>query len=107
MKFTETITNTQIRRAAKKFTSRHAFEKGDKRHYAAAQRRGMLDEVCAHMTKRKRWTRAELEAEALKYKTRNAFKTGSYRAYMAAQYHGCLQDICAHMPLFAPPDVSQ
>lgn len=40
-----------IRNEALKYDTRTKFAHGSKRHYAAAQRRGIIDEVCAHMKK--------------------------------------------------------
>lgn len=88
-------------KAAKKFKTRHEFQKGDISPYITAHREGWLDEVCAHMTLVKRpkdhWTLPMLREEAAKYQTRNAFALGSTSAYMAARNQDVLDDVCKHM----------
>ena len=91
---------------AAKYTARGAFQRGSRRAYSAARRRGILDRICAHMGGRKaplKWTDEMLAAEALKYTTRGAFQRGSKRAYSAALRRGILDRICAHTSALYEP----
>ena len=86
---------------ALKYSSRHEFSEGSNSAYRAAQRRGLLDEICGQMTglyKHKYWTEAEIHAAAKRYKTRTAFQFGAQKAYKAAYERGIVDEVCAHMP---------
>ncbi|MDZ7643236.1 MAG: hypothetical protein U5K76_02750 [Woeseiaceae bacterium] len=58
--------------------------------YKAAHKRGILDEVCSHMTELKTdWTYEMLAAEARKYSSRTDFSANS-NAYQIAAKRGML-----------------
>lgn len=86
---------------ARQFTTRRAFYEGDPSAYVSAKRKGILDDVCAHMfTGRFKWTKAMILSAAKRYKTRTEFAKGNKAAYSAAARHGILDEACAHMPKY-------
>ena len=92
----------KVKEEAKKYDSRSAFQRGCVSAYAVAYRRGILDEVCAHMqnmraTPRK-WTPEAIQAAANKVSTRGEFTKTYGGAYIAAMRLGILNEVCAHMP---------
>ncbi len=89
----------KIQEKANRCKSRRDFVTRYKCAYKAAVNRGILDEVCTHMTRliRKNWTYEEMIEEALKYKTRKEFKVSS-PAYQIAIKRNLLDQICSHMP---------
>lgn len=96
LKWTEELCKVE----ALKYNTRYEFQKGSRQAHAAAQRQGILENICKHMVTAKRevyWTRERIEAEAIKYKKRSAFAKGSGGAYNAARKNGWLDEICLHM----------
>ena len=92
-------TDKALREIAAGCKTRTEFYTKHRQAYAAAQRREMLDEVCAHMSiQNGMWDEASATAEAKKYTTRGAFASGSAGAYNYAYRRGLLDTICAHMP---------
>jgi len=105
-------TDELIAARASKYKTRKAFEQGDRNAYAAADRRGILDQVCAHMiAQRVEWTDEMLAAKAREYGTRGAFKKGCLNAYDAALRHGIMDQICSHMEAqlteWTPEDIAE
>lgn len=93
-------TKARCIKAAKKFKTRHEFQKGDISAYITARREGWIEEACAHMGESRHngyWTRERIAAEALKYSGRHAFEKGSGGAYHAAYRDGILDEVCGHM----------
>lgn len=91
---------------ALKYSTRSEFQAKNRRAYAAAQRQGLVGEICGHMytaPRKLKWTKSRLMEEALKYKSRVAFSKGSGGAYKSARKQGLLDLICAHM---IPEDVN-
>jgi len=85
-------------KGALEYTSRSAFEAGNKKAYNAALKRGIMDEVCIHMKpKRKVWTEDEIKNIALMYTGRRLFELGDRNAYQAALKRGLLDTVCSHM----------
>ena len=86
---------------ARKYAGRVAFQKGAKRFYIAARRRGWLDEICSHMdylrNPSNEITLERCAAEARKYETRTDFAKGSAGFYIKARRMGWLNEICEHM----------
>lgn len=83
---------------ALKYQSRSEFRNLSRNAYAAAQRRGILQDICEHMLDgRTIWSYEALTHEANKYKRRIDFISGSYKAYQSALYLGILDRICSHM----------
>lgn len=93
-------TDEDLVQEALKYKTRSAFCNDSNGAYNIALRRGVLDEICAHMQVSNihpKWTKEELMQEALKYETRGAFFRKSNNAYQAARKRGILDEICAHM----------
>jgi hypothetical protein len=77
--------------------------------YLSAQRKGWLDEVCAHMAPKKirasklsaptrrQWDEKTVREEALKHSTRSAFASAAQGAKLAAKKLGILDEVCSHM----------
>ncbi|WP_198781038.1 GIY-YIG nuclease family protein [Shewanella putrefaciens] len=98
LKWTEEL----CREEALKYQTRYDFQKGNRKAHAAAQRQGILEQICVHMIVPKRqiyWTKERLAKEALKYQTRAAFSKGSGSAYGTVRKNGWLDEICSHMVL--------
>ena len=90
-----------LKAAAAGYKTRGEFQKGAKGAYLSALRRGLLDEVCAHMEQRQKpkgyWTLERCKEEALKYESRVAFMRGSGSAYNVVLRNKWLEEVCAHM----------
>ncbi len=85
---------------ALKYSTKSDFEAKNRKAYAAAQRQGLIGEICGHMQKapkKLKWTKDRLMEEARKYKYRVAFSKGSGGAYNSARKRGLLDEVCAHM----------
>lgn len=94
-------TKEQCHLEAIKYTSRSKFQRGSRRAYAAAYRKGWLDEVCSHMKRLVKpngyWTKERCHAEALKHLTKRDFKKHALHPYIAAHRNRWLKEICTHM----------
>tara|TARA_Y100000022_G_scaffold144383_1_gene126109 strand:- start:1309 stop:2679 length:1371 start_codon:yes stop_codon:yes gene_type:complete len=90
-----------LHKESKKYQFRVEFQRESKGAYLAALRRGILDEVCAHMVRQLAapgfWNYENCEAEARKYDARGKFMRGSASAYNASLTNGWLDEICKHM----------
>jgi len=84
---------------AKKYRWKREWQQASASAYAAAHRRGWLDEACRHMAVRweAKWDRAAVIASARKYGGRAEWKSGALGAYKAALRHGWLAEATAHM----------
>jgi hypothetical protein len=79
---------------AMKYNSRKKFETGSKHAYKTASKRGIMDELCSHMTSfQTNWTVDMIREEALKYNIKIEFSKGSKNAHRAAQKRGILNEI--------------
>jgi hypothetical protein len=99
-------THKMLQKEALKYKTKKEFQVGNYAAYTAAQKRGILDEICKHMIPgfktgenhyNFKWTDKKLRKEALKYTTRAEFQKGSGAAYNAALKRGILDEICSHM----------
>jgi hypothetical protein len=98
----------KLQEEASKYKTRNEFCKHGNKAYQAAQKKGLLDKICAHMEDRIpsvgkdsnnfKWTIEKLQTEASKYKTKGEFAEKSFNAYQSAIYQDLLDKICAHMP---------
>lgn len=89
-------TDKLLHKEALKYNTRKEFRKTTA--YYAARRRGIVDDICKHMTpKQIRWTRKTLHQEALKCNTRYEFKKNNPGAYSSAHRRKIFEDICSHM----------
>jgi len=76
------------------------FRSGANKAYQASSKRGILDEITSHMTrKRTIWSKEMLKEEALKYNSRIDFYRNNSSAYQIAIKSGILDDICSHMAI--------
>ena len=92
-------TKEMIVEEAKLFSDRGEFSRESSKAYKAAQKRGLLDEVCSHMTcYYTKWTDELLYATAKKYDSRSDFQKYSQGAYLAAKRFGIFEEVCKHMP---------
>jgi hypothetical protein len=75
------------------------FRNKSNNSYSIAQKRGILDNICAHMepSKTKAYTFLKLKTEALKYNKRIDFINEGHKYYDAAMSRGILDEICSHM----------
>lgn len=98
--------DTNIKRAASECETRKEFEKKYVSGYHAAIKKGILDEVCAHMLHggRKWHTLEQIKKEAEKYESRVEFSIKSSGAYQAALKYGWLDNVCSHMVETKKPD---
>lgn len=96
-------TDELLAEEALKYSSRHAFAVGASSAYTLANRRKILDKICAHMTKKRvAWSKDLVFKVAREYETRTEFFRGDRAAYAAAQRMGIFDEACAHMPKYAP-----
>ena len=88
-----------LKEEAKKYKTRGEFNTKSKGAYLSAYRKGILDQICAHMDPsiNAPYTLDELQIEALKYTTRWEFQKKSHGEYQAAYRRGLLDKICGHM----------
>ena len=103
---------SKTRKYTKKFCRQIALQYSDKtdfrncnlHFYSYICRRGWIDELCEHMTQRKKkngyWTKDKCKEEAKKYSNRTEFHTKSQAAYGAAFKKGWLDEICSHMSYY-------
>ena len=88
----------EIKASAARYQSRIAWRRGDPAAYHAAKRRGLFDDVCAHMPRSPRQLSLEaLMASAAPYTSRSEWKQADPSAYTRASQRGLLDIVCAHM----------
>lgn len=89
-----------LRKEALKYKTRNSLSTNCPSARTMAQRKGVWNEICAHMepSKTEAYTFEELKVEALKYSTRGDFQKNSFSIYGAALRKGLIDKICAHMP---------
>ena len=93
-------TEEEIRAEALKYSTRTEFLRGSPA-YQAAHLKGIVNEVCAHMVKKKKDPKEKTESireEAKKYTTRRDFRLGSPNEYRQASRAKILSNVCNHMP---------
>lgn len=92
------ISDEQIRATAQTYTELGAFIKDHRDLYQAARRRGLLQEVTAHMLRKyAEWSVVEMRATAQTYTEVGAFKKDHSSMYQAAQRRGLLKEVTGHM----------
>ncbi len=96
----------KIKEAIKDFTSFKQWQEEDKKTYAAAQRRGLLDDksITGHLIKTEgkpisKWTKNAVLEDALLDDTRSAWKLRSPAAYRASRDRGYFDEAVKHMTL--------
>ena len=94
-------TKTLCKQIASQYSDKTEFHKNNSYFYRYISKRGWLDELCTHMTQKKKsngyWTKEHCQEQALKYKKRIQFQKGNPAAHSAAFKNGWLDEICAHM----------
>ena len=93
-------TNEALAHEARNYNSRTAFSTGSPSAYVIARNRGILDDICAHMTDGNvKWTDESIREEARKYSLKTDFRRKSASAYRTACIQGkdYVLDICRHM----------
>jgi predicted GIY-YIG superfamily endonuclease len=86
-----------LRDEALKYKTRLSFQKLSSGAYQSSKSRGILNEICKHMSDRFIWTQENIKQEALKYKTRSDFSKGSVSAYCSSIKMCILDEVCSHM----------
>jgi len=86
-----------IEAAALEHKTKSEFKERKPYAYQTAIKRGILDQVCSHMSGKVKWTKEMIQAAALEHETRHEFEKRNNAAYRAAQYHGILDKVCCHM----------
>ena len=87
-----------LKKLTEPYTRRIDFKNNHPKEYAAALKRGILDEICSHMPGKKVDTLEELIEKAKPYSRRVDFLKGDRSAYMSAQRHGWIDIVCKDMP---------
>ena len=99
----------KIRKYTKEFCRQIALQYSDKTDFRTSNphfynyicSRGWIDELCKHMTQRKKrngfWTKERCKEEAKKFCNRTEFHKKSSSAYDSAFKNGWLDEICSHM----------
>jgi hypothetical protein len=83
-----------------KYKTRGEFSKLSRKAYDIAWQRGILDDICGHMSQVLQYHTIEsLTEEALKYKTKEDFKKESHNCHGAATRLGIMDAICGHMDI--------
>lgn len=83
---------------SKRYDSVYDFKMGNPSAYAVIIRKGLLDELCGHMTRREKfWTDEELAEVALKYDSIKEFSKKESAAYDRILKRGLLEKLCSHM----------
>lgn len=94
-------TKAFCRQIALQYSDKTEFRNHNPHFYGYMCRRGWIDELCEHMTQRKKrngyWTKERCKEEAIKYSRRTDFQKYDKPAYSAAFKKGWLDDICSHM----------
>lgn len=95
-------TKERCKQAAKDFSKRIDFQKGNPAAHSAAFKNGWLDEICTHMSYNEfeptKWTKQICVELAIKYKTRGKFKANNSSAYKIALKHEWLDEIFKDLP---------
>lgn len=86
-----------LRDEALKYKTRSSFQKLSSGAYQSSKSKGILNEICKHMSDRFIWTQENIKQEALKYKTRSDFSKGSAGAYCSSIKMCILDEVCSHM----------
>ena len=94
-------TKTFCKQIALQYSNKTEFRKSNPYFYGYMCSRGWIDELCEHMTQRKKkngyWTKERCREMAKKYSRRTDFQKYDKAAYSKAFKSGWLDDICSHM----------
>lgn len=95
-------TRQRLKDEASKFKSKKKFADNSNCAYQAALRRGLLNDVCSHMTSKQvpsgTWeVKENILAVARSYKKASDFRKENKGAYEGARRNGWLDEVCGHM----------
>jgi len=93
------LSDGDIASIANVYSHRRAFKLGDQSAYQAATKRGILDQVCAHMQsdRYRILTNEQVAKIASKFTSPSEFSEGDKAAYQTATKRRILDSVCAHM----------
>lgn len=95
------FTDEELYEIAKGCNSLEEFRKKDHAALDAAQKRGILEEICHHMEftapSKHKWSDDEIYEASLQCSTRVEFQNRFNSQYQAARYRGRLDEFCMHM----------
>lgn len=83
----------ELAREALKYSTRTEMAQKDQASYRAILRKGLEDELFAHMPEPKRYSRKELEKIAAKYTTRTEWLQDQPSSFQAAHRMGIIDEI--------------
>ncbi|QNJ54922.1 hypothetical protein vBValMR10Z_382 [Vibrio phage vB_ValM_R10Z] len=96
----------RLKEDALKYKTRKDWRQMSCSAYSAAQKKGLIDECCSHMTYIQRpngyWTLERLKEDALKYTTKADWQANS-SGYLIACRRDVLDECCEHMQLRKRP----
>lgn len=100
-------TNEMLAEAASKYATRGEFLANDRRAYHVAHKRGLVDQICAHMPVRKKpklrkWSLDAMLDLAASCDSIMDFRTNHPRAYAISHSHGWWPQISSHMTRSRP-----
>lgn len=101
-------TTEKLKKEALKYDTPQAFNKGNSSAYSIAASRGLLEDICSHMTRQiTKRTDEQLFQVARKYFTKGQLRSKDKGAYLALHRRGLINEACSHMPEHAgiSPDV--
>lgn len=81
---------------AKKYSAKACYYNASP-YYNFVKNNGWLEEACAHMKIRNKWSLEKCKAEALKYSSRKEWRSNSASSYSIAVKRGWLKSCTAHM----------
>jgi len=95
------------KKEALKYKHKSDFMQGTPGAYHAAHKKGWIDEICAHMTKKKLkpliWSKEKCKEVALQCRTKKEFRQKYTGAHYAATKNGWLEEVCSHMEQIRRP----
>jgi hypothetical protein len=107
MKGNNKYTTEMLTLEAAKHNSKADFKRAHDQAYRSAIRKGILEQICSHMTGNIiYWTEEDLSREASKYKHRGDFQKFSKNAWQTARKRNLLDKICSHMEYLSRPKYS-
>jgi len=90
----------KLQEEANKYNSKKDFLNANPAAYSAADKRGILNKICEHMTEGyNSWNYKKINEVAKKYIFRSDFEKNDLGAYKAAFRMGIMDEICVHMPI--------
>jgi hypothetical protein len=88
----------RLQEEANKYTCRGHFQIYSKGAYTSARKKGLLEQICAHMTKKyKEWNKSDVLKIARQFNSRLEFRKENEPAYDAARRMKILDEACSHM----------